>query len=110
MAPPQTTPTPRTASNGLHVVRRGETLASIARRYGTSISALQVANGLRNTNHIQIGQRLTIPSDAARTHVVRRGETLGTIARHYGTSVQALQRANRIRGHIIQPSQILIIP
>jgi lipoprotein-anchoring transpeptidase ErfK/SrfK len=41
-------------------VQRGETLASIARRYGTSVSALVSANGLRNANLIYVGQRLRI--------------------------------------------------
>ncbi len=44
-----------------HVVQRGETLASIAARYGVSIADLVQANGLRNQNFIWVGQRLTIP-------------------------------------------------
>jgi len=48
------------SSGGVHVVQRGETLASIAYRYGTSVSALAAANGIRNPNLIYVGQRLTI--------------------------------------------------
>ena len=44
-----------------HVVRRGETLYSIARRYGTCVQAISRANGLWNPNYIWAGQRLTIP-------------------------------------------------
>jgi len=47
-----------------HVVRRGETLYSIARRYGTTVSAIMVANGLANPNRIYVGQRLVIPGRA----------------------------------------------
>jgi len=54
--PPSSSPARR------HTVRRGETLARIARRYGTTIAALVRANGLRNADHIYVGQRLIIPT------------------------------------------------
>jgi murein DD-endopeptidase MepM/ murein hydrolase activator NlpD len=44
-----------------HVVRRGETLAQIAHRYGVSIEALQAANRLENADHLLTGQKLRIP-------------------------------------------------
>jgi LysM repeat protein len=96
------------AQSGVHVVQRGETLSSIARRYGTSVNTLVRANGLRNANFIWVGQRLTIPGSStgggSRTsgggsgiHIVRWGETLYSIARRYGTSVNALVRTNGLR-------------
>lgn len=96
----------------VHVVQRGENLSRIASRYGTTPQVIQQANGLSSLHHIRVGQRLTVPGGAAgrATHVVRSGETLAVIARRYGTSVRALQQANRISDHIIQPSQVLIIP
>ena len=42
-----------------HKVRRGETLSSIARRYGTSVSRIKSWNGLRS-DRIQSGQVLTV--------------------------------------------------
>lgn len=47
--------------SSVHVVRRGQTLSSIARRYGRSVSAFVSVNGLRNPNRIYVGQRLRIP-------------------------------------------------
>ncbi len=44
-----------------HTVRRGETLTSIARRYGVSVQSLIAANGLWNPNHVYVGQVLVIP-------------------------------------------------
>ncbi|MCC7354913.1 MAG: LysM peptidoglycan-binding domain-containing protein [Anaerolineae bacterium] len=49
----------------IHVVRRGETLANIAWRYGVSVNALVRLNGIRNPNLIYVGQRLRIPGPAA---------------------------------------------
>ena len=99
---------PAASGGGVHVVQRGETLYSIARRYGTSAAALAAANGLSNANLIYVGQRLRVSGGAApaaggtsgsapatgAVHVVQRGETLASIARRYGTTVSALVSAN----------------
>ena len=52
---------PAHAQNQVHVVRRGETLSSIATRYGTTTQAIVRSNGLPNPNYIYAGQRLVIP-------------------------------------------------
>ncbi len=56
-------PTPP-SSGGTYVVRRNDTLFSIARRHGTTVTSLRAANGLRS-NTIYVGQRLTIPDGSA---------------------------------------------
>jgi LysM repeat protein len=86
----------------VHVVQRGENLFRIARRYGTTISAIMQANGLGNANFVWVGQRLSIPGSsgggtappADTVHVVQRGENLSAIARRYGTTVWAIMQAN----------------
>ena len=55
-----TTAAPAT-SNRSHKVKKGETLRSIARIYGTSHKELAALNGLSNPNQIGIGQTLLIP-------------------------------------------------
>ncbi len=59
VSPVRATPTPEAVR--YHVVRRGETLFSIAARYGVTIRQIVAANGLRNPNRIYVGQRLIIP-------------------------------------------------
>jgi LysM repeat protein len=58
-APPKPTPKPAPAAVS-HSVQKGDTLYSLSRRYGTSVSAIQKANGISGTN-IRIGQSLKIP-------------------------------------------------
>ena len=88
------------AQGQVHVVQRGETLSSIAARYGTTVQAFVQANGLRNANFVWVGQRLSIPGGGAPAassggvHVVGYGETLYSIARRYGTTASALAAAN----------------
>ena len=108
---------------GVHVVRRGETLSAIAWRYGTTVSAIASANGIRNPSFIWVGQRLTIPgggggssrgggsTPSGGVHVVRRGETLYAIALRYGTTVSAIASANGLRNaSLIYVGQRLRIP
>ena len=100
----------------VHVVQRGETLYSIALRYGVPMADVMEANGITNPDRIRVGQELQIPGVALptptpRTHVVQRGETLLAIALRYGVTMQELQAANGISDpDLIKVGQALIIP
>ncbi|MEO2055807.1 MAG: LysM peptidoglycan-binding domain-containing protein [Nitrospira sp.] len=96
-----------------HRVRRGETVSSIARKYGVSMQALFVANSLSRRGFIRAGQRLTISNgfDDTDIHHVRRGESLSTIARKYRVSLRRLLQVNHLRKtSVIQPGQALVVP
>jgi LysM repeat protein len=103
-----------------HVVRPGENLTQIARRYGTTVSAIVQTNRLWNPNLIYTGQVLLIPVSCATPppstsctaiHVVKRGEYLKVIAIRYGTTVTVLVRLNNIRNpNLIYPGQRLKVP
>ena len=111
------------ADGVVHVVRSGETLATIAARYGTSASAIARANGLANADLIRVGQRLAIPGRGSSSntapkpsaprgvYVVKKGDTLNGIARKLGISATALARANGISDpNRIYPGQRLAMP
>ena len=105
---------PPAAEPIIHIVRRGETLTSIAWRYGTRIAAIAQANNLANYNLLYVGQRLIIPSRESprpKVYIVRRGDTLSTIALRYGTTADAIAQANQIRNpQLIYVGQRLLIP
>jgi len=95
-----------------HTIRPGETLYSIAIRYGVSADALAKANGISNPDFIYAGQRLLIPrSTTSQTHVVQRDETLASISLRYGVTISALARANGLHNsNLIYVGQKLHIP
>lgn len=99
----------------IHRVRSGETLSTIASRYGVSIAQLKMTNRIR-TNLIRPGQRLRIPFGGAdavsdtKIYTVKAGDTLSTIAARYGVSVVRLKRANRLSGDSLRIGDRLEIP
>jgi LysM repeat protein len=99
----------------IHVVQPGDTMYSIARRYGVSMWEIARVNGIVNPNYIYIGQRLIIPvcppPSGGTVHIVRPGETLTQIAVRYGVSVWAIARANNLPNiNYIYVGQRLVIP
>lgn len=97
----------------IHVVQQGETLYSIARRYGVSVQEIARANRITNPDCIYVGQRLVIPSSqsACGVHVVQAGETMLQIAMRYGVDAWAIARANGITNlNLIYVGQRLTIP
>ena len=107
--------TPRDAAT--HTVRRGDSLTRIARYYGTSVTALKQANGLRR-DIIHPGQVLRLSgngsgrgSGGAVTYNIRSGDTLARIARAFKVTLAALMRANPdVQARRLQIGQRIIIP
>lgn len=102
----------------VHIVQRGETLFSIAQRYGLTVDAVTHANGVPDPRQIYVGQRLVIPGDKTDSgvadiapYIFRAGDTLASIARRYGTTWQALAQLNDLLApNVIYAGQIIQIP
>jgi LysM repeat protein len=112
-----------------HVVQPGETLNSIAARYGTTVQAISQANNITNPNQIYAGQKLKIPTSGSSTgsttgtpgttsgcrirHTVKQGEWVWQIARDYGVSPYEILAANGMTvqtANTIYPGMVLCIP
>ena len=98
----------------MHTVEKGDSLYSIAKKYGVTVNALQKANGgAEKLKTLRVGQVIRLPEDEASSraeakssaksapqparpfaHVVESGDTLSGIAHKYGTTVRELQQAN----------------
>ena len=90
----------------VHVVKEGETLTEIARRYRVSVNQLQRLNAL-DGDRILIGQKLRLKDAESTVHIVERGDALWEIARAYGISVYRLKVLNGLRSNRIYPGQEL---
>ncbi len=94
----------------IHIVRQGETFASIAENYGIPTARLIVENGAATLQNPVVGQALLI-LQAAAVHTVLPGETLYSIAQSYGiTLVEILQRnPDLILNPTVYPGQQIVI-
>ncbi|MCC2637289.1 MAG: hypothetical protein K0Q68_1008 [Moraxellaceae bacterium] len=108
----------------IYKVRRGDTLASVARRHGTSVKTLARLNRISTRAKLRAGQMLTVKQvksssrsvAAAKgkkgqrkiTHTVRKGDTLSSISRRYKVPVSDLKRWNRKSSTLI-PGKGLVI-
>lgn len=94
----------------IHVVRKGDTLYTIALQYGVSMSRLIADNQLPDPSRLVVGQTIVIRYPR-QVHTVRQGETLYSIARQYGVSIRQLRRNNPVLegGSTVYPSQTLVI-
>ena len=105
-----------------YLVKRGDTLASIAAKFGVTVDGIAAVNGLKSVNRIYAGTYLWIPAasvpptfppgQTCRTKVtVRAGDTLAKIAAKFGVTVWRLAWNNGITNYnLIFPGQRLCIP
>jgi LysM repeat protein len=119
VTPVPPTPTPPQPNPVVYIVQRGDTLYSLARRFGTTVQAIAQWNHIVNPSRIYVGQRLIIYAHTpippvppgCGTHIVQRGETLYSLARRYGTTVWTLAMINHLPNpNVIYAGQRLILP
>ncbi|HEV7348267.1 LysM peptidoglycan-binding domain-containing protein [Telluribacter sp.] len=115
-----------------HVVKSGDNLIAIAKRYGVEVSEVKAWNHL-SKNSIQRGQKLVVYQEGTsgtltasvrekelaqpksqksiklRYHTVQNGDTLWNISQQYGMSIDKLKKENNIRGNTLKPGQKLLI-
>ena len=112
-----------TAEPPIYVVQPGDTLYSIAQRFGSTVEAIVAANDIADPSLINVGQRLIIPTaqpelvptleprPQSRVHPVQPGEVLPSLAFQYGTTFWALRDKNDLhRLGLLWPGQKLQIP
>ncbi len=106
-----------------YIVMRGDTLKSLANRFGTSIDVLASLNkAITNINVIYEGQRLVVPSgsgvpstpppSSGQAYTVRRGDTLRIIAGRFNTTVDAILKVNPqiSNANLIYTGQVINLP
>lgn len=108
-------------SNDTYVVKKGDTLWGIAKKYNTTVNKIKELNSL-TSNTLSIGQILKINSTNNDIEVlpeenndyikytVKSGDNLYSIANKYGTTVSKIKELNNLSSNLIQINQVLNIP
>lgn len=92
-----------------HVVTKGESLWTIARKYDVDVDTLIGANELKSHDKISIGQELTILPFKGATHKVEKGESLWEISQRYNVSVNDIMETNALSSQNIRVGELLVI-
>ena len=96
-----------------YTVKMGDSLWSIAKKFGISIEQLSNINGLRKQNFLHIGQKLQIPLpiSSSRIYTVTSGDSLWSISRGLNINIQELARINNIKNqNQLYVGQELMLP
>lgn len=108
-----------------HIVRKGETLGQLSRKYGVSVTSIKRWNKLKSQN-LRIGQKLIVKpattaagntiaasssrsAGAATRYTVRRGDTLYSIANRFNVSVSEIKSWNKLQDNNLQAGKRLTI-
>ena len=104
---------PGGVQSSAYTVKAGDSLYSIALKYGISVDELKNANNL-TSNIIMVGQVLRIPSAVDETeeniYVVKSGDSLYSIAKKYNTTVDNLKNLNNLTSNVLMIGQQLLVP
>ena len=101
-----------------YIVKKGDSLYSVANKYNTTIDELKRINNL-TSNILSIGQVLKLPSDKVSdiekeentiSYTVQKGDSLYSIARKYSTTIDKIKDLNNLTTNLLSIGQVLLIP
>lgn len=101
---------------GYYIVKKGDSLWSIASKNNTTVDNIKKLNNL-SSNNLSVGQVLKLSYDTenedikeSNIYTVKKGDSLWLIANKYGTTVDELKSANNLKSNTLSIGQTLIIP
>ncbi|MBP1695671.1 MAG: hypothetical protein H6Q41_859 [Deltaproteobacteria bacterium] len=114
----------------IHKVRKGETIASVSRKYRTSPEVIKDFNDLKKNETLVAGSRVKVPAKARTVqakgtkasapvaakdvkpvrYVVKKGDSIWQIASNHNTTAREIQNHNRLKGSSLHVGQVLLIP
>lgn len=126
----ETIPAAPMSEGGEHKIAKGDTLATVAKKHGVSLKALEAANPGVDSRKLKIGQIIKIPaggkssvaapavggglavpaSSETGTYKVKKGDSLTGIAKKHGITVKELRRINNLKTDQIKVDQTLKVP
>lgn len=92
-----------------HTVKKGDTLASISRKYSIPLKDLKELNDLRKSARLKSGQQLLVKKTGPKTYIVRKGDSISKIAKKFSISGDDLLELNELESDELKPGQKLLL-
>lgn len=89
-------PSQTSGKNIYHVVKKGDTLSSISRKYSISVSELRELNDLKKSAKLKNGRKLLVKSSGPKIYIVKKGDNIWKIAKKYNMDTEELMEINEM--------------
>lgn len=93
-----------------YVIRHGDTLSGIAKKYHLDVGTLIGFNKVKNVRRLIPGTTLNIPDIDGVPYTIKRGDSLERISKQYGVPLNAILDANDLTSEILEPGRSVFIP
>jgi peptidoglycan endopeptidase LytE len=94
--------------SSFHIVKKGDTLSSLSRKYSIPLSELKDINNLSSTK-LKIGQQILVKRVLPRTYTVRKGDNIYKIAKRFHVDIDELRDINVLETDVIKPGQKILL-
>ena len=95
----------------VHVVKSGDTLTSIAKKFGVNVNDLAEDNKIKKGQTLRLGQKIKGPASEQKAYVAQSGDTLAEIGKRFGVTARALAAENGLRANAtIKKGQKIRLP
>ena len=94
--------------SSFHIVKKGDTLSSISKKYSIPLSELKEINNLSSTK-LKSGQQIFLKQIVPRTYTVQKGDNIYKIARRFHADIDELRDINVLETDIIKPGQKILL-
>jgi len=91
-------------------VKKGDSVSTIAQKFGVSVGAIIASNEIRNARTLQEGAELRIPNIDGIPYQVKKGDSLSKIALSFNVPLDVILDVNDIKSDILKAGETLFIP
>jgi len=91
-----------------HIVKKGDTLFSLAKKYSISVNELKEINNLESAK-LKIGEKLFLKRIGPRNYIVKKGDTIYKISRRFSIDLNELKDINHLETDLLKPGQKILL-
>jgi len=95
-------------TSSLHIVKKGDTLFSLSKKYSIPVNELKKINNLRSKK-IKPGQQIIVKKTGPKTYTLKKGDTIYQVAKKFHRELNELRDINGLETDFLQPGQKILL-